>query len=143
MYRSTETHSCQICGNSFKNSASLATHKYTYHPSNNNSSIMTTPKESHEFDRISSSSNISSQDHGLGLLSMDNPTIKLDIKILQSTVRELKSLINKLDTKVLLQGVVLDDVERHVKRQKMNPDTTTISSPEEFSLLKDQTRNVS
>ena len=141
MYISTETHSCQTCGNSFKNSASLATHKYMYHPSNNNSSIMNATKESHEFDGISSSSNISSLDHDLGHMTVDNQMHKLDMETLQSNVCELRSLINKLDTKARLQAVVLNDVERYVKRQRMNPGATAIISPEEVSQMKDQTRN--
>ena len=136
-----KSYSCSSCGGTFKNSASLATHKYTFHPSNNNSFIMTAPKESLEFDRISSSSNISSLDHDLGHMTVDNQMHKFDIETLQSSVRELRSLINKLDTKARLQAVILDDVERYVKRQRMNPGTTTIISPEAVSQMKDQTRN--
>ena len=102
---------------------------------------MTSPKESHEFDRISTSTNVSSLDHNLKHITDDSHTHmdKLDIKILQSDVRELRKSINKLDSRARLQAVVLRDVESYVKRQRMNPDTTAII-PEEISQIKEHTR---
>ena len=141
-YRSTETYSCQTCGNSFKSTASLASHKYRYHPYSSKASTRPT---SNEFDRQSS---ISSLDHEFGYLSANNQLDKhkLDIDNLQSTVRELRSLMNKVDTKVLLQGVALDGVERFVRNQRTRPDTgnariVNYYNPDEVSLIKDQTND--
>ena len=144
MYSTAKSYSCSICGSNLKNSASLKTHKYRYHPNSSKKKLSITPtlKENTEFDKMSSISNSSTHEFNHDRdMSWDNQMHESDIENLQSDVRELKSLINKLATKVRLQEVVLDGVERDFKRQRMNPDTTRSFKPEEVSLMKDQTRS--
>ena len=147
MYKSVDIYSCQTCGKSFKNSASLASHKYRYHPyspKEKSSILRPIVKETIESDSMSSTSNISSSNgvnQDLRHLSMDNQMIELDVDNLQSEIRQLRSFVNKIDTKVLLQAIVLDGIERDVKRQRVYNDTTRISRPEEVSLIKDQARD--
>ena len=141
MYKSAEVYSCQVCGKSYKNSASLTSHKYKYHPYSSTTSTKSVDKE-FDFDNMSSISNISSSigvNHDLRHLSMDNQMTELDVDNLQSEIRQLRSFLNKIDTKVHLQAIVLDGIERDVKRQRVYNDTTRIARPEEASLIKDLT----
>ena len=144
MYRSTETYSCQACGKSYKNSASLTSHKYRYHDNSSKALTKHVAKE-FEFDKQSSISNSTSMsDHDLGYISVNNQMNKFDIETLKSNVRELRSLMNKIDTKVILQGIILDGVERIVRNQRTKPDTgdtTILNNPEEVSLIIDQTND--
>ena len=132
MYKSTKTYSCPTCETIFKNAKSLSSHKYKFH-----SDVRSPSPTLHEHESDSKTktktdvdwtaqSDISSTNDEIWDSQTKASLNKMDIDFLESTVKELRSLIYKLDTKVNVQDVVLEQVENYVKTQKFKTNNNAL-----------------
>ena len=155
--RPTKNYSCYSCGTIFKTGRSLSSHKYKFHSDDRSS----TPTMHKPYSHLKTSaktdldsdvqSNISSINDDIWDVKMETDMNKLDIEFLQERVKELRSLIFKLDTKVSAQYVTLSQVENEAKTHSnkfiVNDDVPkaliklenrTINNANAIKLLEDQ-----
>ena len=90
---------------------------------------------------LDSHSYISPLNDGMWDLNTTAEMNKFDIGNIQTSIRELRSLINKLDTKAIIQGIVLDQVENYVKTQKYKSSDKSVSTAPLFWKLEYQNEN--
>ena len=138
-------YNCNQCDKRYKNPASLATHKYRYHPYLKRSKLANkTFDKSADIETnsiISRTSSINANYDELLDSQIDRNTF--DIVVLNSELISLRNLVRELDFKVLLQ---CNDVE-HIKRKTNHDNIKTSSSvmPKENSTellaIKDQNRS--
>ena len=138
-------YNCSQCDKRYKNPASLATHKYRYHPYLKRSKLANkTFDKSEDIETNSIISGTSSiNDNYDDLLDRQIDRNTFDIVVLNSELTSLSNLVRGLDFKVLLQ---CNDVE-HIKRKTIHDNIKTPSSvmPKENSTellaIKDQNRS--
>lgn len=118
-------HNCHQCGKIFKNSRSLATHKYRYHPYlRRNGSI-----KSEDIDTKSTISDVSSPNSNLNYEKPSESRIEsntLDIEMLNYELSSLRKRVHDLDIKLLLQ---CNDVE-HIKKKSNHELVKTPTIPQ-------------
>lgn len=141
-------YNCNQCDKRYKNTASLATHKYRYHPySKRNKLANKTFDKSEDIETNSIISGTSSINANYDeLLDSQIYSNTFNIEVLNSELNSLRNLVRELDGKVLLQCI---DVE-HIKRKtNYHDDIKTPSSvlpkdnSTELLAIKDQNRNSS
>ena len=147
MFKTTKIYSCSSCGKTYKNSQSLATHKYKLHSRSksprlaHDSQHTVTPKSAELDDNSYILSDPSSITDEIWELSSESIMNKLGIEFLEQAVRELKVLVTKLDIKASINDVIVGQIEKYIKGKEYKDQTRQnlrINNTEDIFTVKKQ-----